>query len=77
MIKPVKGVTILAKVNTTTMHILAPNLSQAGPIIAQLAIVPTTAVIDDSYIIRPVTLNAILISSSNGFMANQTKNEMK
>ena len=75
--RPVNAQGILAKHRIMLMGILAPYLSQRGPLMNRRKIVPKTEQMFEVQISCFVSPRVILTSESSGAMANQMKNAMK
>ena len=75
--RPVQAQGILAKHRMILMGILAPYLSQRGPLMNRSKMVPATEQIFEVQISFFVSPRVILISASSGAMANQMKNAVK
>ena len=75
--KPVKAHGILAAIKSTPIKIRAPYLSHIGPLINLMKIVPATEQMLDVHTCCFVKPNVVLISGSNGAIANQMKKAVK
>ena len=75
--KPVNAHGILQSINSTPIKIRAPYLSQSGPLINLIKMVPATEQMLDVHTCCFVKPKVVLISGSKGAIANQIKKAVK